>query len=175
MLEGDALLDGQRVRLGNDGDDVDNLGQLFEDNDIDGLQSIFLFCTVIETRSRRIVSHFSYFRSRLATFNELESSIFQGACPVAYRAQVSVPSRHRKQRRIPNLRVAGGGDEEQAAVNAGILDEAVTHGSQLLAKEGRVLVLDVLNDGLPATNRKAIGSLLLVLLLRTKENKDRSL
>lgn len=67
--------------------------------------------------------------------------------------------------------MAGGGDEEQAAVNAGILDEAVTHGSQLLAKEGRVLVLDVLDNGLPARNRKAIDSFRLVLLLRTKENK----
>jgi len=46
--------------------------------------------------------------------------------------------------------VAGGGDEEQAAVDASVLDEAVAHGSQLLAKEGRVLVLDVLDDGLPA-------------------------
>jgi len=46
--------------------------------------------------------------------------------------------------------VAGGRDEEQAAVDTGVLDEAITHGSQLLAKEGRVLVLDVLDDGLPA-------------------------
>lgn len=43
VLEGNALLDGQRVRLGNDGDDVNNLSQLFEDNDIDGLQSMFCF------------------------------------------------------------------------------------------------------------------------------------
>lgn len=54
----------------------------------------------------------------------------------------------------PNLRVAGGGDEEQAAVNTGILDEAITHGGQLLAKEGRVLVLDVLDNRLPATSKK---------------------
>lgn len=46
--------------------------------------------------------------------------------------------------------MAGGRDEEQAAVDTGILDEAITHGGQLLAKEGRVLVLDVLDDGLPA-------------------------
>lgn len=48
------------------------------------------------------------------------------------------------------LRVTGGGDEEQTAVDAGVLDEAIAHGSQLLAQEGRVLVLDVLDDGLPA-------------------------
>ena len=49
--------------------------------------------------------------------------------------------------------MAGGGDEEQAAVDASVLDEAVAHGSQLLAKEGRVLVLDVLDDGLPAIEK----------------------
>lgn len=39
MLEGDALINGQRVGLGNDRNDVDNLGQLLEDNDVNGLQS----------------------------------------------------------------------------------------------------------------------------------------
>lgn len=39
MLEGDALVNGQRVGLGNDGNNVDNLGQLLEDNNVNGLQS----------------------------------------------------------------------------------------------------------------------------------------
>jgi len=39
VLESNALLDRQRVRLGNDGDDIDNLSQLLEDDNVNGLQS----------------------------------------------------------------------------------------------------------------------------------------
>lgn len=47
-------------------------------------------------------------------------------------------------------RVARGLDEEEAAVDAGVLDVALTLGSEFLAEVGRVLVLDVLDDGVPA-------------------------
>lgn len=46
--------------------------------------------------------------------------------------------------------VASGLDEEQAAVDAGVLDVLVAVGGELLAKVGRVLVLDILDDGIPA-------------------------
>lgn len=39
LLEGGALLHGERIRLGNDGDDVDDIGQLLQDHNIDGLKS----------------------------------------------------------------------------------------------------------------------------------------
>jgi hypothetical protein len=35
LLESGSLLQGQRVRLGNDRDDVDHLGELFEYGDVD--------------------------------------------------------------------------------------------------------------------------------------------
>jgi predicted RNA-binding protein len=47
-------------------------------------------------------------------------------------------------------RVAGGLDEEQAAVDARVLEVALTLGGELLAEVGAVLVLDVLDDGVPA-------------------------
>lgn len=46
--------------------------------------------------------------------------------------------------------VARGRDEEDAAVDAGVGDEALAHGGKLLAEVRRVLVLDVLDDRLPA-------------------------
>jgi hypothetical protein len=46
--------------------------------------------------------------------------------------------------------VAGGVEEVQAAVDAGVLDVAVPHGGKLLAEVRAVLVLDVLDDGVPA-------------------------
>lgn len=42
-------------------------------------------------------------------------------------------------------------DEVQTAMDTGILDVTVSHGSQLLAKVGTVLIFDVSNDGVPAT------------------------
>jgi len=41
-------------------------------------------------------------------------------------------------------------DEEEAAVNAGVLQVALTLSGEFLAKVGAVLVLDVLDDGIPA-------------------------
>lgn len=38
LLEGGALLHGERIRLGNDGDDIDDIGQLLQDHDIDGFK-----------------------------------------------------------------------------------------------------------------------------------------
>jgi hypothetical protein len=46
--------------------------------------------------------------------------------------------------------VARGLDEEEAAVDAGILDVALALGRELLAQVGGVLILDVLDDGVPA-------------------------
>lgn len=40
LLEGHALLEGQGVGLGNDRDDVDNVGQLLQNHNINGLQRV---------------------------------------------------------------------------------------------------------------------------------------
>lgn len=42
------------------------------------------------------------------------------------------------------------GEEEQAAVNSGILNVLLTSSSQFLSQVSRVLILDVLDDGFPA-------------------------
>lgn len=85
LLEGEALLGGQGVGLGNDGDDIDDIRELLEDDNVNGLEG-----------------------------------------------------------------VARGLDEEQTAVDAGVLDVALALGSQLLAQVGGVLVLDVFDNGVPA-------------------------
>jgi hypothetical protein len=85
LLELGTLLKSQAITLGNDGHDVDELAQLLEHDDVDGLE-----------------------------------------------------------------RVTRGLDEEQAAVDAGVLQVALTLGSELLAEVGTVLVLDVLDYGVPA-------------------------
>ena len=41
-------------------------------------------------------------------------------------------------------------DEEQTAVDAGILDVSLSLGGQLFPKIGRVLILDVFNNRVPA-------------------------
>lgn len=46
--------------------------------------------------------------------------------------------------------MAGWLDEEQAAVDAGVLDVALSLSGELLAEVSRVLVLDVLHDRVPA-------------------------
>lgn len=46
--------------------------------------------------------------------------------------------------------VAGGVDEEQATVNTCVLNVAVTHSCQLLTEVCTVLVLNVLDDRIPA-------------------------
>lgn len=85
LLECLTLFQGQGIGLGDDGNNVDDIRQLLEHDNIDGLQG-----------------------------------------------------------------VTGGLDEEQAAVDTGVLDVALTLGSELLSKVGRVLVLDVLDDRVPA-------------------------
>src|SRR3569833_2396648 len=85
LLEGLALLQRQGVGLGDDGDDVDHVRKLLQDDDVDGLQRV----------PRRL-------------------------------------------------------DEEEAAVDAGVGDVSLALGGELLAQVGRVLVLDVLDDGVPA-------------------------
>jgi hypothetical protein len=85
LLESLALLGGERVSLGNNRHNVDDIGQLLENNNIDRLQ-----------------------------------------------------------------RVAGGLYEEKAAVNASVLDVTFTLSRELLAQVGGVLVLDILDNGVPA-------------------------
>lgn len=80
-----TLLEGQGVGLGNDGHDIDDIRQLLEDDNVNGLEG-----------------------------------------------------------------VSGGLDEEEAAVDAGVLDVALALGRELLAQVRGVLVLDVLDDGVPA-------------------------
>lgn len=84
-LERITFLQGERVGLGNDWHNVDDLAQFFHDNDVN--------------------------RAELVT---------------------------------------GRVEEEQAAVNARVLDVAITHGSKLLAEVCAVLVLDILDDCIPA-------------------------
>ena len=88
LLERLALLERERVRLGNDGNDVHHLGELLHDDDIN--------------RAERVA------------------------------------------RRV---------DEEQAAVDARVLDVTVALRSELLAEVRAVLVLDVLHDRVPAAQR----------------------
>lgn len=86
LLESQALLGGEGVCLGNNRNNVDDVGQLLQDNNVNGLE-----------------------------------------------------------------RVSGGLDEEQAAVDAGVLDVALTLSGQLLAEVGRVLILDVFDNWVPAS------------------------
>lgn len=85
LLECLTLLQSQSVGLGNDGNNIDDIGQLLQNDDIDGLE-----------------------------------------------------------------RVAGRLDEEQTAVDAGVLNITLTLSGKLLSQVSRVLVLDVLDDGIPA-------------------------
>ena len=85
LLEGRTLLERQAIALRNDGNHVDELAQLLQHNDVNGLQGM--------TR---------------------------------------------------------GLDEEQAAVDARVLEVSLALGSELLAQVGAVLVLDVLDNGVPA-------------------------
>lgn len=85
FLELLALLSSQGVGLGNDGHDVDNIGELLQDDDIDRLE-----------------------------------------------------------------RVTRGLDEEEAAVNAGVLDVTLSLCCELLAQVRGVLILDILDDRVPA-------------------------
>lgn len=41
LLESLTLFEGERVGLGDDGDDIDDVGQLLQNNDIDGLEAVF--------------------------------------------------------------------------------------------------------------------------------------
>lgn len=85
VLEQLALLEGERVGLGDNGNDVDGLAELLEHDDVDRLEGM-----------------------------------------------------------------ASRGDEVQAAVDAGVLNVSLTLRSQFLAQIRAVLVLDVLDDRVPA-------------------------
>ena len=58
----------------------------------------------------------------------------------------------------------GGADEVETAVDSGVLDEAVTHGGQLLSEVGAVLVLDVFDDRVPAVSE--LGKVYIILSIR---------
>ena len=85
LFESITLLKRQRICLGNDRNDVDNLAELFHDDDVN--------------RAKR---------------------------------------------------VAGGVDEEQATVDTGVLNVAVTHSGEFFAEIRAVLVLDIFDDRVPA-------------------------
>lgn len=85
LLEGLSLLKGEGVGLGDDRHDVDNIGQLLQDNNVNGLEG-----------------------------------------------------------------VARGLDEEQAAVDTGILNVSLTLSSEFLSQVRGVLILDILDDRVPA-------------------------
>ena len=86
LLEGATLFKCERVRLGNDWHNVDNVRELLKDDDIDGLESM----------ARRL-------------------------------------------------------NEEEAAVNAAILNVALSLGGQFLSKIRGVLIFDVFDDWIPAS------------------------
>lgn len=48
-------------------------------------------------------------------------------------------------------------DEEQAAVDTGILDVTLTLSSEFLAEVGRVLILNVLDNGVPADSAVSLA------------------
>lgn len=85
-LECGALIHGQAVALGDDGNDVYELGQLLQDDNINGLEAVTAWL-----------------------------------------------------------------NEEQAAVDSSILQVALTLSGEFFTEVGRVLVLDVLDDGVPAS------------------------
>jgi hypothetical protein len=62
--------------------------------------------------------------------------------------------------------MAGWLDEEQATVDAGILDITVTLGSEFLSKVCRMLVLDVLHNWVPTAQNQSSYQLLSMLWLR---------
>jgi hypothetical protein len=92
LLERLTLLEGERVGLGNNGNNVDDIGQLLQNNDIDGLETM---------------------RGQWVSPQELEGSQGMGGA---------------------NSRMAGGLDEEQAAVNASILDVTLALSGEFLAE-----------------------------------------
>ena len=51
--------------------------------------------------------------------------------------------------------MTGGLNEEQATVDTGILDVALSLGGEFLAEIGRVLIFDVLDDRVPAAGQLA--------------------
>ena len=48
------------------------------------------------------------------------------------------------------IRMTTRGEEEQAAMDSGVLNVLFTSSSQFLSQVGRVLILDILDDGFPA-------------------------
>ena len=58
--------------------------------------------------------------------------------------------------------MSGGLDEEEAAVDPTVLDVAVALGGEFLSKVGRVLVLDVFDNRVPATGGVSLCHIKLV-------------
>lgn len=57
----------------------------------------------------------------------------------------------KQKRQSATIRVTRWLNEEQAAVDASVLDVALALGGELLSEVGRVLILDVFDDGIPAS------------------------
>ena len=43
LLEGHALFEGQGIGLGDDGDDIDDVRELLQDHDVDGLETVGVY------------------------------------------------------------------------------------------------------------------------------------
>lgn len=107
LLESLAFLQRQRVRLGNDGHDIDHVRKLLEHDNVDGFQT---------------------------AVNNIQS--------IKRRSMIS-----RDQGQDP--RMTRWLDEEETAVDASILHVAFSVRREFFAQIGRVLILDVLDNGIP--------------------------
>lgn len=58
-----------------------------------------------------------------------------------------------------HVRVTRRSDKEQAAVNTGISNVAITLSGELFAKVGGMLIFDVLDNGFPANNNDQSSNL----------------
>jgi hypothetical protein len=108
LLECLAFFEGEGIGLGDDGNNVDNIRELLQNDDINGLEA---------TLEVNWVS-----------------------------AGYLVDGLSGKE----DSRMTRWLDKEQAAVDTGILDVTLTLSSEFLAEVGRVLILDILDNGVPA-------------------------
>ncbi|RUP47121.1 hypothetical protein BC936DRAFT_146111 [Jimgerdemannia flammicorona] len=70
--------------------------------------------------------------------------------PITKHTTSETDHQNRRQPTIDYIRVTGRRDEEQTTVDPRILDVAIAHSGELFAEVSRVLVLDILDNGLPA-------------------------
>ena len=114
LSEGGSFFQRQRVGLGDDRHDVDDVRELLQHDNVDGLEAA------------------------------------EDGSDVIWHCLASQPENIRVPRRL---------DEEETAVDAGILHVAFSVRRELLAEICRVLVLDVLDNGIPAGRVSFAGSI----------------